>query len=36
MNELTKIKDVLMLYAVTARTLRYYEDIGILLGVRQI
>jgi DNA-binding transcriptional MerR regulator/predicted transcriptional regulator YdeE len=34
MNELTKIKDVSMKYAVTARTLRYYEDMGILTSVR--
>ena len=34
MGELTKIKDVSMKYAVTARTLRYYEDMGILASVR--
>ena len=34
MGELTKIKDVSMKYAVTARTLRYYEDMGILTSVR--
>jgi len=34
MNGLTKIKDVSMKYAITARTLRYYEDIGILTSIR--
>ena len=34
MSELTKIKDVSMKYAITARTLRYYEDIGILTSIR--
>ncbi|MCL2406707.1 MAG: MerR family transcriptional regulator [Defluviitaleaceae bacterium] len=34
MNELTKIKDVSARYAITARTLRYYEDIGLLVSVR--
>ena len=34
MSELIKIKDVSVKYAITARTLRYYEDIGILTSIR--
>jgi len=34
MNELIKIKDVSARYAITARTLRYYEDIGLLTSTR--
>ena len=34
MNELTKITDVSQKYALTARTLRYYEDIGLLTSTR--
>jgi len=34
MTELTKIKDVSTRYALTARTLRYYEDIGLLSSTR--
>ena len=34
MNELIKIKDVSAKYAITARTLRYYEDIGLLASTR--
>jgi len=34
MNELSKIKDVSSKYAITARTLRYYEDMGLLTSVR--
>ncbi|MCL2361979.1 MAG: MerR family transcriptional regulator [Defluviitaleaceae bacterium] len=34
MNELIKIKDVSAKYAITARTLRYYEDIGLLTSTR--
>jgi DNA-binding transcriptional MerR regulator len=34
MNELAKIKDVSARYAVTARTLRYYEDMGLLSSIR--
>ena len=34
MNELIKIKDVSTKYAITARTLRYYEDIGLLTSIR--
>ena len=30
MNELTKIKDVSSRYGITARTLRYYEDMGLI------
>lgn len=34
MNSLTKIKDISNKYGVTARTLRYYEDMGLLISVR--
>jgi len=34
MNELAKITDVSTTYALTARTLRYYEDIGLLASTR--
>ena len=34
MSELTKIKDVTTRYGLTARTLRYYQDIGLLTSVR--
>ena len=34
MGELVKIKEVSLKYAITARTLRYYEDMGILSSVR--
>jgi len=34
MSEFTKIKDVSLMYAITARTLRYYEDIGLLTSTR--
>ena len=34
MNELTKIKDVSSRYKITARTLRYYEDIGLITSTR--
>jgi len=34
MSELIKIKDVSLKYALTARTLRYYEDIGLLTSTR--
>jgi len=34
MSELIKIKDVSAKYAITARTLRYYEDIGLITSVR--
>jgi DNA-binding transcriptional MerR regulator len=34
MNELIKIKEVSAKYAITARTLRYYEDMGLLASVR--
>ncbi|MCL2434237.1 MAG: MerR family transcriptional regulator, partial [Clostridia bacterium] len=34
MNELTKIKDVSSRYNITARTLRYYEDAGLITSVR--
>jgi DNA-binding transcriptional MerR regulator len=34
MNNLIKIKDVSSKYDITARTLRYYEDMGLLLSTR--
>ena len=34
MNELTKIKDVSILYNVTTRTLRYYEKMGLINSSR--
>ncbi|MDH6363889.1 DNA-binding transcriptional MerR regulator [Enterococcus sp. PF1-24] len=34
MNELMKIRDVSSRYDVTARTLRYYEDMGLLTSIR--
>ena len=34
MNELTKIKDVSSRYGITARTLRYYEDAGLITSTR--
>jgi len=34
MSDLTKIKDVSAKYAITARTLRYYEDMGLLTSIR--
>ncbi|TLG76700.1 MerR family transcriptional regulator [Culicoidibacter larvae] len=34
MNDLMKIRDVSSKYDVTARTLRYYEDIGLLTSIR--
>jgi len=34
MTELTKIKDVTARYGLTARTLRYYEDIGLIVSIR--
>ena len=34
MNELIKIKDMTGRYDVTARTLRYYEDIGLIASTR--
>ena len=34
MHELTKITDMTGRYDITARTLRYYEDIGLLASVR--
>ena len=34
MNELTKIRDLTGKYDVTARTLRYYEDMGLLASTR--
>ncbi len=34
MSDLMKIRDVSTAYDITARTLRYYEDMGILQSVR--
>lgn len=34
MNGLTKIRDVSLKYGVSVRTLRYYEDMGILESIR--
>lgn len=34
MNELIKIKDVSLRYDITARTLRYYEDMGLIASTR--
>jgi len=34
MNELTKIKDVSSKYNITTRTLRYYEDMGLITSTR--
>lgn len=34
MNELIKIRDLSLKYGVSARTLRYYEDLGLLRSVR--
>ncbi|WP_321386408.1 MerR family transcriptional regulator, partial [uncultured Enterococcus sp.] len=34
MNDLIKIRDVSSKYDVTARTLRYYEDMGLLNSIR--
>ena len=34
MNNLIKIKDVSSMYSITARTLRYYEDMGLINSTR--
>ena len=34
MNELAKIKDVSSKYNITTRTLRYYEDMGLIISTR--
>ena len=34
MNELFKIKDVTGKYDISARTLRYYEDMGLITSIR--
>jgi len=34
MNELVKIRDVSVKYSVSARTLRYYEDMGLIKSIR--
>jgi len=34
MNNLIKVKDVSSKYDITARTLRYYEDMGLISSVR--
>lgn len=35
MNELMKIREVSLQYGVSVRTLRYYEDMGLLSSIRQ-
>ena len=35
MNELVKIKDLAGRYGISARTLRYYEDMGLLTSIRK-
>ncbi len=34
MNELIKIRDVSVKYSISARTLRYYEDMGLITSIR--
>ena len=34
MNDLTKIRDVSLKYNISARTLRYYEDMGLITSIR--
>lgn len=34
MNELIKIRDVSSMYNISARTLRYYEDMGLIISTR--
>jgi len=34
MNELTKIRDISVQYNISARTLRYYEDTGLITSIR--
>lgn len=34
MNELIKIRDVSTRYNISARTLRYYEDMGLITSIR--
>lgn len=34
MNELIKIRDVSAKYNISARTLRYYEDMGLITSIR--
>ena len=34
MNHMLKIRDVAARYDITARTLRYYEDVGLITSVR--
>lgn len=36
MNELIKIRDVAIQYDISARTLRYYEDIGLITSTRSV
>ena len=35
MYELTKIRDVSVKYNISARTLRYYEDMGLITSIRR-
>ena len=34
MNELAKIRDISVKYDISARTLRYYEDMGLITSTR--
>lgn len=34
MNNLIKIRDVAVKYSISARTLRYYEDMGLIKSIR--
>ena len=34
MNELFKIRDISTRYEISARTLRYYEDMGLINSIR--
>lgn len=34
MNELIKIREVSTKYDISARTLRYYEDMGLITSIR--
>ena len=35
MNELVKIKELSSRYEISARTLRYYEDMGLIISTRK-
>jgi len=36
MNKLIKIRDVSVRYDISARTLRYYEDMGLIASARTV